>query len=339
MYIPRVLALGEIKQVLSYLMLGQQGGANRIKILKLLNERSYNMNQLANTLDLNYRTVKHHIDVLLDNDLIVKSGEGYGDVYFLSPRLEENYEMLQEMEKKLETVFESPTIYKKVIEQTHEGMIILDGNKDMIFLNNSAKEITGFGERDLLGKNIDELLEPRIHQNLEKEVLEEDEFVEKMIEIKTKNGEIKTVVITMDYFYFDGEEHKGYSLLMRDITKEKTQRKILDALMSHSEVMMAYLDLDFNLVYANSAYAERTDHPPEELVGKNHFELFPNGENKRLFKKVIEEGDPVSVKDRDLMQPENSDQQGLYWSLEPSKDDEGEVEGLILSSYEISDAG
>ena len=328
-----------LKQELSYLILGQQGGENRIKILKHLKERSYNMNQLANTLDLNYRTVKHHIEKLLDHDLIERSGEGYGDVYFLSPHLEENFDILEEMEKKLETVSQSSELYEKVVEQTHDGLILLDEHKDIIFINKRSEEITRYEEEDLLGVNIEKLLEPRIHQNLEKEILEKEEFVEKMIEIKTKNGEIKTVVITMDYFYFDGEEHKGYSLLMRDITKEKTQRKILDALMSHSEVMMAYLDLDFNLVYANSAYAERTDHPPEELVGKNHFELFPNGENKRLFKKVIEEGDPVSVKDRDLMQPENSDQQGLYWSLEPSKDDEGEVEGLILSSYEISDAG
>ena len=330
-----------LKQELSYLILGQQGGENRIKILKHLKERSYNMNQLANTLDLNYRTVKHHIEKLLDHDLIERSGEGYGDVYFLSPRLEENFYVLEEMEEKLETVSRSSELYEKVVEQTHDGLILLDEHKDIIFINKRSEEITRYEEEDLLGVNIEKLLEPRIHQNLEKEILEKEEFVEKMMDIETNDGEIKTIRITMDYFCISENDHdyNGYSLLINDVTKEKTQRKILDALMSHSEVMMAYLDLDFNLVYANSAYAEKTDHPPEELVGKNHFELFPNGENKKLFKKVIEEGDPVSVKDRDLMQPENSDQQGLYWSLEPAKDDEGDVEGLVLSSYEISDAG
>ncbi|MFP4001102.1 MAG: PAS domain S-box protein, partial [Thermoplasmata archaeon] len=255
--------MSKIKQELSYLILGQQGGENRIKILDHLKDRSYNTNQLANTLDLNYRTVKHHLDILMDHDLIEKSGGGYGDVFFISPRLEDNYDLLEEMKRKHETISKSPEIYEKVVEQTHDGLILLDEDKDIIFLNKSAEDITGFIDKDLMGKNIEKLLETGIHQNLEQKVLTKDEFVEEMIEIETKSGEHKTVVITMDCFYFNGKENKGFSLLMKDITTEKTQREILDALMAHSEVMMAYLDPSFDLLYANSAYAEKTDYSPE----------------------------------------------------------------------------
>ncbi|MFW5904321.1 MAG: PAS domain-containing protein [Candidatus Saliniplasma sp.] len=329
--------MNKLKQELSYLILGQQGGENRIKILEHLKDRSYNTNQLAKALNLNYRTVKHHIDILLDHKLITSSGEGYGDVFFLSQRLEENYGILNEMKVKHKTITKSPEIYEKVVKQTYDGLIILDEEKDIIFINKSAEDITGYVDKDLMGHNIEKLLDSNIHKDLEYEVVKKEEFVEKMIDIETKSGENKTINITMDYFYFNGGEHKGYTLLMRDISTEMTQREILDALMAHSEFMMAYLDPNFDLVYVNEAYAERTDHAPQELVGKNHFDLFPNGENKKLFEEVIEEGEKRSVKDRDLLRPKGSDQKGIYWALEPINGGGDKVKGLVLSSYQTSE--
>ncbi len=326
-----------LKQELSYLMLGQQGGENRIKILESIKERSYNLNQLSNELELNYRTIKHHIDILLEYDLIVSSGEGYGDVYFISPKLEKNYTLLKEIERKLHTVSKSPELHEKIREQTRDGLILLDETKDVIFLNKRAMEITGYKDEELLGKNITEMLKSEIYNDLEQAVLTNDEIVKKNVDLEMKNGDHIFVLITMDYFHFDHENYKGFSLLLTDITTERKQNDILEALMKHSDVMMAYLDSNFHLLYANSAYAEQTDHGPKELVGMNHFDLFPNGENKRLFEQVIEEKKKRTVKDRNLLVSEGSDQKGVYWSLEPVEDNKGhQVKGLVLSSYKTS---
>jgi len=325
-----------LKQELSYLMLGQQGGENRIKILESVRERSYNINQLSNELKLNYRTIKHHIDILLEHDLILSSGEGYGDVYFISPKLEKNYDVLKEIESKLHTVSKSPELYEKIREQTRDGLILLDEAKDVIFLNKRAMEITGYKNEELLGKNITEMLKSEIYDDLEKAVLTNDEIVKKNIDLETKNGDHITVIITMDYFHFDGKDYKGFSLLLTDITIERKQNDILEALMKHSDVMMAYLDSNFCLLYVNSAYAEQTDHVPKELIGMNHFDIFPNGENKRLFEQVIKEKKKRTIKDRDLLASEGADQKGVYWSLEPVSDDEDNVKGMVLFSYKIA---
>ena len=41
---------------------------------------------------MDYKTVRHHLKVLLKNHLLVEVGESYGAMYFLSPELEQNYD-------------------------------------------------------------------------------------------------------------------------------------------------------------------------------------------------------------------------------------------------------
>ncbi len=323
----------EFKRELSFLMLGQQGGENRIKILELLRERSYNLNQLANKLDLNYRTIKHHIDVMLDYGIIESSGEGYGQVYFISPKLEENYDMLKDMKKKLKKVFKSPQLYEKVVEQTHEGVVILDEDKNNIFLNRSAEEITGYRDEDLIGKKIEHILGDELKKVLDDEVSISEGPVEKMVDIETKSGEKRKIILTMNYFFLDGKEHKGYSILMRDVTKETKQEEILNALKHHSKILFAYLDKDFDIVYVNSNYLEKTDYDKDELIGKNHFDIFPNEENKKIFNEVIDDGNGRIVNDKPLFGQEKSDAEGISWALEPYKNGGEEVKGLILSRW------
>ena len=51
-----------------------------------------NANQLAEQLDLDYKTVRHHLDILVKNEAIVSQGEGYGTVYFVSEDIEANFD-------------------------------------------------------------------------------------------------------------------------------------------------------------------------------------------------------------------------------------------------------
>ena len=84
-----------MKKILWWLIAGTKGGINRARILNLLHERPYNAHQLSEKLDLDYKTVRHHIKVLEDNNVITTSGEKYGTMYFLSSAMEENYDLFQ----------------------------------------------------------------------------------------------------------------------------------------------------------------------------------------------------------------------------------------------------
>ena len=51
-----------------------------------------NTNQLRIHLNLDFRTVKHHLEVLQDNELVTYTGNNYGRMYFVSSKLEENWD-------------------------------------------------------------------------------------------------------------------------------------------------------------------------------------------------------------------------------------------------------
>jgi DNA-binding transcriptional ArsR family regulator len=88
------------KRLLWFLFAGSRGGDNRMKIIDLLKERPYNINQLSESLGLDYKAIQHHILVLQKNNMITKMGEKYGVLYFISNYLEANIEAFNEIKSK-----------------------------------------------------------------------------------------------------------------------------------------------------------------------------------------------------------------------------------------------
>ncbi len=93
--------LRPLKYLLGWLIAGTRGGVTRAQIIKALKETPQNANQLANLLKMDYRTIRHHLKVLQKNRIITSAGDRYGITYFLSPEMEENYVVFEEILKKI----------------------------------------------------------------------------------------------------------------------------------------------------------------------------------------------------------------------------------------------
>ena len=87
----------EVRRLLWYLFAGSRGGENRVRIIDALKERPQNMNQLADSLGVDYKAVQHHIGVLEKNNIVTKAGEKYGVLYFISNFLEANLDSYTEV--------------------------------------------------------------------------------------------------------------------------------------------------------------------------------------------------------------------------------------------------
>ena len=86
-----------MEKALWYLLAGTRGGANRARIIRLLDDRPRNANQLAEKLDVDYNTVRHHLDTLLEHDVVEPGGDDYGKLYFLTDRFEHHRDAFEKI--------------------------------------------------------------------------------------------------------------------------------------------------------------------------------------------------------------------------------------------------
>jgi DNA-binding transcriptional ArsR family regulator len=96
------------KRILWYIFAGSKGGINRARIIDLLKEHPYNMNQLAEALKLDYKAIQHHISVLEKNNIVNKIGEKYGVLYFISNYLETNIDAFNEIRSQMKMKMKRP---------------------------------------------------------------------------------------------------------------------------------------------------------------------------------------------------------------------------------------
>ena len=93
-----------MEAVLWQVLAGTRGGPNRARLLRAVEERPRNANQLAEALDLDYKTVRHHLDVLEENDVVESSDYDYGAVYLPTDRARQHWDTVEEVFSRMDGV-------------------------------------------------------------------------------------------------------------------------------------------------------------------------------------------------------------------------------------------
>jgi PAS domain S-box-containing protein len=118
------------------------------------------------------------------------------------------------------------------------------------------------------------------------------------------------------------------------------EKSILQEMLNETENMhIVFLDRNFNFVSVNKAYAKTCGYKPEEMIGKNHFALYPNEAIETIFKRVRDKGVPAAFHDKPFIFPDQPERGVTYWdwTLKPVKNKDGEVEGLVFSLVETTE--
>ena len=74
----------ETKKLFWFLFAGSVGAKNRIRIMSVLRKRPSNRNQLSTELGLEFKGIRHHMEVLEENNLVKKTGHQSRMTYYVS---------------------------------------------------------------------------------------------------------------------------------------------------------------------------------------------------------------------------------------------------------------
>ncbi|MHB9004727.1 MAG: SpoIIE family protein phosphatase [Coriobacteriia bacterium] len=121
-------------------------------------------------------------------------------------------------------------------------------------------------------------------------------------------------------------------------TELSAERSVLHAIMENTETHLAYLDSDLTFVAVNSAFAKGSGYSKSRLIGRNHFDLFPNAENQEIFERARDSGQRVEYRAKPFCFEGQPWRGVTYWDwrLTPVKDRDGQVRGLSYSLLDVT---
>jgi PAS domain S-box-containing protein len=136
---------------------------------------------------------------------------------------------ITELKQAEEALIESETLNRLVIENQGEGIGIVDLNECFTFANPAADQMFGLERGGLVGKNLMDFITPNYFNVINSETQKRAKSVKSSyeIEIITKSGEAKSLLITATPKYDNKGSHSGTFGVFRDITDRKLAEKAL----------------------------------------------------------------------------------------------------------------
>lgn len=79
------------------MFIGRKGGTTSMLIMECISIAPCNINEISKKIGLHYNTVKYHVDLLCENELLENDGKKYGRLYYFSQKLLENLDAYKQV--------------------------------------------------------------------------------------------------------------------------------------------------------------------------------------------------------------------------------------------------
>jgi PAS domain S-box-containing protein len=180
--------------------------------------------------------------------------------------------------------------FKKLVENSYEGITLFDKDLKIIYRSNSAKRITGWNATDRKKSSTAELTHP-----------DDREAVKAMFDdLLKKPG--KSVTCSFRSLHFDGHylwleciftnllKASGINAVVcnfRDITELRQKNQQIEGILSSINDGFIMLDENLCYTYANKQIGKMIGRPPETLIGQNIWDVFPDAVGSNTYHTIM----------------------------------------------------
>ena len=193
--------------------------------------------------------------------------------------------------KQAETALaESEERFRSIVENSHEGIIILDDNYKLIYVNDELCRISGYSPDDILEQDFRKFLDEESKQLIAERYVkrQKGEEVPPRYEFNffRKDGEKRHVELSSAVIKDSAGKVKTVAQLI-DITERRQTEQMANSLMN-SPQLGTYIVQDGKFKFVNSTFAECVGYKKDELIGKDSLSLVHPDHRDEVRKNAVD---------------------------------------------------
>ncbi|MCP2598975.1 PAS domain S-box protein, partial [Candidatus Aminicenantes bacterium AC-335-B20] len=244
---------------------------------------------------------------------------------------------------------ESEEKYKFIIENSPDGIFIMDLNGNILSVNPTICERLGYSEKELLQMNLCDIVptkylkqwKNRVGKIMKGEILNTPAEYEVIRKDGTRNWiEVRSTPIKKDGKII------GFLGIARDITEKKQmeeklhwEHKLLQTLINNVPDSVFFKDKENKFILVNKAKALHHNTTPEDMIGKTDFDFLPENEARSAWEddeNVLKTKKPLIGKIEQITRADGK-KHWLSVTKIPLTNDEGEIIGTVGISRDITE--
>lgn len=168
----------------------------------------------------------------------------------------------------------------QTLEQALDAVVTIDEHNIVQFYNKAAEKLWGYSRQEVLGRNV-KMLVPKIHQTSHDNYVNanrttgEDKIVgtAREVQVERKDGSTLWAQLSLSKINLSGRIR--YTAFVKDITREKEQRTIIDQTLEQALDAVITIDEHNTVQFFNKAAEKLWGYKREQVLGQNVKMLVP----------------------------------------------------------------
>ncbi len=245
-----------------------------------------------------------------------------------------------------EALRESEAKYRALIENMADGLLMVDREEVIRFVNLQVCRMLGYSEAELLGQSATRLLFREEDHTLmaARNGRRAAGIAERYeVEVRRRSGEFLWTSFSVAPVLDAGGRFTGSMAIISDITERKRSEAALRlsetqlrSFIEHAPADIAMFDNDMICLAASQRWIDAYGRGRPTPVGISHYEVNPDLPER--WKEIHRRGlaGESEARDEDVWIQADGTRQWLRWSMDPWRDPQGAIGGIVLFLEDIS---